>query len=53
MEKKIKILDTLKSLECDQFVLTGSFALQCLGFDIVAGDLDIILVNPAEDTKNF
>lgn len=37
-------------LPADDFVLTGSFALNLIGFSINFKDLDIILVNPKEST---
>jgi hypothetical protein len=53
MEKQIKHLKTI--LKSEQFVVTGSYALKLLGFKSVStsGDLDIILVNPPEETKEL
>jgi len=35
-----------KLLTCEQFIITGSYALNQLGLTESVGDLDIILVNP-------
>ena len=51
MEKQIKHLKTL--LVAEQFVVTGSYTLELYGLDIKAKDLDIILVNPTEESLNI
>lgn len=38
-------------LSCDQFILTGSTALQYYGLVDKSSDIDIILVNPTEECK--
>jgi hypothetical protein len=51
----IKHFKTL--LQCEQFVVTGSYALQKMGLVSektgTVGDLDIILVNPTEEAVNI
>jgi hypothetical protein len=48
---KLKIAHHFKLvLRADDFILTGTFALQKLGFDVKVKDLDIILVNPKQST---
>lgn len=48
---KLKIAHHFKTvLLAEDFILTGSFALNQLGFDIKAKDLDIVLVNPKGST---
>lgn len=53
MEKIIKHYQTL--LPCEQFVVTGSLAMSYMGLvdrkDV--GDIDIILVNPTEESINI
>ena len=51
MIEKIKHLRVL--LPCDQFVLTGSLALHYMGLCPKPNDIDIILVNPTEESKNI
>jgi hypothetical protein len=53
MEKQIKILKTM--FECEQFVVTGSYALSKFGLIDQSSvmDIDIILVNPKESTKEL
>ena len=40
-------------LSCEQFILTGSTALQYHGLVETSSDIDIILVNPTEECKNL
>ena len=40
-------------LACEQFILTGSTALQFHGLVDSASDIDIILVNPTEECKKI
>ena len=40
-------------LFCEQFILTGSTALQFHGLVETSSDVDIILVNPTEECKNL
>lgn len=48
---KLKIAHHFKLvLPAEDFILTGTFALQKMGFDIRSKDLDIILVNPKQST---
>lgn len=47
MKEIIRQLKTL--LVCDQFVVTGSYALNKFGLSEKVGDLDIIIVNPTEE----
>ena len=48
---KLKIANHLKLvLPAEDFILTGSYALQKMGFDTKSKDLDIILVNPPQST---
>jgi hypothetical protein len=48
---KLKIAHHFKLvLPAEDFILTGTFALQKLGFDVKVKDLDIILVNPKQST---
>lgn len=51
MKSVIKQLKTL--LPCEQFVVTGSYALNKFGLSEKVGDLDIILVNPTEEALNI
>lgn len=53
MKEIIKHYKTL--LPCDQFVITGSFAMSLYGMldSKKVGDLDLILVNPTEEAKNI
>lgn len=51
MKNVIKQLKTL--LPCEQFVVTGSYALSKFGLSTKVGDLDIILVNPTEEALNI
>jgi hypothetical protein len=49
--EKLKIAHHFKLvLPAEDFILTGTFALQKLGFDVKVKDLDIILVNPKKST---
>lgn len=55
---KEEIIKQLKALlPCEQFVVTGSYALQQMGLVTKAmgavGDIDIILVNPTEESVNI
>lgn len=51
MEATIK---TLKQLfVCEQFVVTGSYAMRRMGFTNTVKDLNIILVNPIPTTKEI
>jgi len=48
------IIKTLKTLlPCEQFVVTGSYALNKFGLSDKVGDLDIIVVNPTEEALNI
>lgn len=48
---KLKIAHHFKLvLPAEDFLLTGTFALQKMGFNIRSKDLDIILVNPKQST---
>jgi hypothetical protein len=48
---KLKIAHHFKLvLPSEDFILTGTFALQQMGFNIRSKDLDIILVNPKQST---
>ncbi len=49
MEKTIKELKAI--CKCDRFIVTGSYALHLMGLVKQVKDLDIILVNPSEETK--
>lgn len=49
MENQIKQLKA--TLLCEQFVVTGSYALHKFGIIEKPSDVDIVLVNPTEDTK--
>ena len=40
-------------LSCEQFILTGSTALQSHGLVDSSSDIDIILVNPTEECKSL
>lgn len=51
MKNIIKHLQTL--FTCEQFIVTGSTALLYMGLVDKSSDLDIILVNPTEETKNI
>lgn len=51
MKATIKHLQTL--FTCEQFIVTGSTALAYMGLVDKSSDLDIILVNPTEETKNI
>lgn len=51
MKEIIRQLKTL--LPCEQFVVTGSYALNKYGLSSKIGDLDIILVNPSEESINI
>lgn len=52
MKDVIKQLKTL--LPCEQFIVTGSYALSKFGLHKGnPGDLDIILVNPTEEAVNI
>lgn len=51
MKNVIKQLKTL--LPCEQFVVTGSYALSKFGLSTKVGDLDLILVNPTEEAINI
>lgn len=53
MKEIIKHYKTL--LTCDQFVITGSYALSLMGLvePSKVGDLDLLLVNPTDETKNI
>jgi hypothetical protein len=39
-------------LPCEQFVVTGGYALQRFGLTTQSNDIDIILVNPTDKAKN-
>ncbi|MDR1348297.1 MAG: hypothetical protein LBJ63_07750 [Prevotellaceae bacterium] len=39
-------------LPCEQFVVTGTYALVQMGLADKSDDIDIILVNPTEEAKN-
>jgi len=46
-----KVIDHFKKLiDCEQFVITGTYALRELRLCKKVNDLDIILVNPSEDS---
>jgi hypothetical protein len=48
---KLKIAHHFKLvLPAEDFILTGTFALSKIGFDVKVKDLDIILVNPTQST---
>jgi hypothetical protein len=48
---KLKIAQHFKTvLPAEDFILTGSFALNQLGFDVKVKDLDIALINPKGST---
>ena len=48
---KLKIAHHFKLvLPAEDFILTGTFALQKMGFNVRTKDLDIILVNPKQST---
>lgn len=48
---KLKIAHHLKLvLPAEDFILTGTFALSQIGFNVKVKDLDIILVNPTHST---
>ncbi|MDR2652292.1 MAG: hypothetical protein LBC68_08270 [Prevotellaceae bacterium] len=49
-EETIKHYRTL--LPCEQFVVTGSYALAQMGLTDRFDDIDIILVNPTNEAKN-
>lgn len=52
----IEIIKHYKTLlPCDQFVITGSFAMSLYGLldKNKVGDLDLILVNPTDEAKNI
>lgn len=51
MKTAIKHFQTL--FMCEQFVVTGSTALHYMGLVDNPSDLDIILVNPTEETKEL
>jgi hypothetical protein len=51
MEKIIKHYKTL--LSCEQFVVTGSYALKRMGLCSECSDIDIILVNPTDEAKSI
>ena len=57
MNKKEAIKHFKTLLQCEQFVVTGSYALQKMGLISkgigTVGDLDIILVNPTEEAINI
>ena len=42
-----------KLLECEQFIVTGSYSFYLLGLINRVTDLDIILVNPTEETRKI
>jgi len=48
---KLEIAKHFKDLvECEQFVLTGSMALNYLGFKVTEKDVDIVLIKPSEES---
>ena len=53
--KNLEIIKHYQTIfSCDQFILTGSIALQFHGVDVnSASDIDIILINPTEDCKTI
>lgn len=52
MEKILKHFNAI--FNCEQFVITGSFAMNLMGLKTSVNDLDIILVNPSDETiKNL
>jgi hypothetical protein len=54
MDSKRETIKQLHALlPCKQFVVTGSTALQFLGLVESSSDLDIILVDASEETKNI
>lgn len=55
MNKKEAINHFKALLQCEQFIVTGSYALQKMGLisEGAVGDLDIILVNPTEEAINI
>jgi hypothetical protein len=40
-------------LPCEQFVITGGYALQRMGLKDRSDDIDIILVNPTKEAKDI
>jgi hypothetical protein len=51
---KEEIIRHYKSLlPCEQFVVTGGYALQRVGLKDKSDDIDIILVNPTDEAKNI
>jgi 23S rRNA A1618 N6-methylase RlmF len=51
--KKEEIIKHYKTLlPCEQFVVTGGYALQRIGLTDKSDDIDIVLVNPTEEAKN-
>ena len=42
-----------KLLTCEQFIITGSYALKQLGLVTTVKDLDIILVRPSDETVSI
>ena len=53
MNKKEVLRELKVLLPCEQFVVTGSYALQQMGLVTESSDLDIILVNPTDESKNI
>lgn len=53
MNKKEVLRELKVLLQCEQFVVTGSYALQQMGLVTESNDLDIILVNPTDESKNI
>ena len=51
---KLEIIKHYKTiLACEQFILTGSTALQYHGLVETSSDIDIILVNPTDECKKI
>lgn len=51
---KLKIIKHYQTiLACEQFILTGSTALQFHGLVETSSDVDIILVNPTDECKKI
>jgi hypothetical protein len=52
MNKEEIIIHYKKLLPCEQFAVTGGYALQRIGLKDKSDDIDIILVNPKEEAKS-
>jgi len=48
-----KVVKLKNMLKCDQFILTGSLAFKFHGLDVDCNDIDLILINPTNETRNL